>query len=276
MKKMVFTVILLVIFVSLFACSKENSRKHIDSSVSAASATPTAVISSTPYKDTTVSPVVTVNATVSPQTTHITHTEEVTPTCDTKPTVKSSNTPVTTLVTELTPTPKRPDYSIDFTTNGSGVNNVTLPNDKTYIEHVSEGLKITGTVDPYIVWMPEISEIDPTEYKYLALRVKVTRYDVRGEIRFGTKSDNRAWSCVSFTYDYTTDWQTVVVPFQDAAFTTDITLDGSPLTILRFDSLDDHDKNGQVLHENDACIIQSIGFFKTAREAIDFEGLYVK
>lgn len=175
-----------------------------------------------------------------------------------------------------------PEYYYDFTFDGS--DSVFAGGElECVLDFEPDGLSLTcidGTSDPYVQFSMAYTEddaIDPTEYKYIAIRVKTTIYDGANEIRFGTESDNRAWSMIPYRdVQKTGDWQTFVYSFIDANYTTPgVTLDGSGLSCLRFDPIDGKGNGGnRDLTSDDMILIESVAFFKTIEEAQAYSGLY--
>ncbi len=171
---------------------------------------------------------------------------------------------------------KLPAYYFDFTENGWDAEGIGFTN-SINLESVINGIEMTfeeDCYDPYFNLTIPYDDIDPVAYNYMALRVKVTRSDLEGQIRFGTVSDNRLWSMIPVTYVASAEWQTVIVEFANALLTSENTLDGSALTMFRFDPFDDEHSPGAITSD-DMCILESIGFFETYEEAEAFAGIYI-
>lgn len=180
------------------------------------------------------------------------------------------------------PIEKLPEYYYDFTVDGSDSGFAGGELD-CVLDFENDGISLTcidGLPDPYVQFsMAYTGEdaVDPTDYKYIAIRVKTTIYDGTNEVRFGTESDNRAWSMMDYKNTQKTgDWQTFVYSFMDANYTTPgVTLDGSGLTCLRFDPINGTGNGGtRDLTGEDMILIESIAFFQTEEEAKAYTGLY--
>ena len=257
MKKFCVLIMAMILCVSMFACKTENNENSTPSSSPKA----TASIAATSKATTTPS------ATATPSATE-----------DASVTADPTEGPTTSPEGGSTIGENAPMYYIDYTSNGWDIEQLTFYNVEPEPVADETGLKVVGgTVDPYCVWLPIIPEMDPTEYNYMALRVKINKaFDgKKGEVRFATENDPRGWALLRFDYADTTEWQTIVLAFSDALMIEPTTLDGSLLTLFRFDPFADEDMSQHpVVPEDYEFIIESVAFFGTAEEALAYNGLY--
>lgn len=257
MKKLLACLMVFVLLVSCFACGKDEKNMSDNDASTSVPEEPKEDPTDTPADNPTEVP------TEAPQ-----EPTEV-------PTEIPPARPYATAVENL------PEYYYDLTVDGS--DSIFIGGEwECRLEFENDGVRMIsfdGTVGPWInIGMAYSGEdaINPVEYNYIALRVKTSMYDGANEIRFGTESDNRAWSMIPFTdVQKTEDWQTFVYSFKDALYMTEgVTLDGSGLTILRYDSFGATNYGSRELSADDWVLIESIAFFKTEEEAKAYTGLY--
>lgn len=166
-----------------------------------------------------------------------------------------------------------PGTDVFFDLTEYGDNYLTIDaNRAVNMEETEEGILLYPVAnDPYIhINLDASDQVPAEEYTYIALKVKASRNDLGGELRFATTTDSRGHALVPFEYHTPGEWEIIIADTTTAGYMNDDTLEGD-ITRLRIDPFND---GARVLPEDYTLVIESIALFDDLEKAQEYKGLY--
>ena len=163
------------------------------------------------------------------------------------------------------------DYYFDFTQYG-GDEVAPDPLGAIAFEEYEDGVMMYAVApDPYC-WIIPSEPVPASEYKYVAFKVKATKNDKQGQLRFATTTDDRGWALVNYQYSTPGEWEIIVLDISKAMHLVANTMEGD-IVRLRIDPYDDEGAS-EALSEDYQLVLESMALFDDPEKAKAFAGLY--
>ena len=163
------------------------------------------------------------------------------------------------------------EYFYDLSEYGDGWITIN-PNPAMRIEEVEQGILLSSIEnDPFFsIGFDASDQVTAEEYKYVAFRLKASKNDLIGELRYASTTDGRCLALVTFNYATPGEWETVVLDLSKAEYANPDTIEGD-ITSIRFDPYND---GLAILSDDYTVLIESFAFFNDLETAQKYNGLY--